>query len=139
MSIFISLIYGQVWLNEYLTSVYLQPTYMDTTAMKVEQVEEVEEEEDEVKCEEDNLDLPQSCGGLACHIEEGQATYTQTLPGTSISGGSGGGGGGVLPQYPGPPQSLEEVVSQALPGTSGVNGVSWSVRVPRSEYESAKE
>lgn len=74
----------------------------------------------EVKCEGDSiLDLPDSCEGLMrhqepSHREDGEVAYNHA---TGITNS-------VLQQYPSQPQSFEEVVSEALPGTSGMPEVS---------------
>lgn len=82
-----------------------------------------EQEEEEVKCEDEGGDGSEAClAALEVHlghpdVPHHQAKYDPSLPP----------GPPLLPQpYPSQPQSFEEIVSQALPGPSGLQGVSES-------------
>ncbi|KAK8384527.1 hypothetical protein O3P69_014241 [Scylla paramamosain] len=98
------------------------PSQQQHTLMEERTVFTVKEErEDEVKCEDNILGLTDLDGGLVGPEEASQGEKGQTTYSPAISGG-GGGGSGVLPQYPAQPQSFKEVVTQALPPTSGMDG-----------------
>ncbi|KAK3861068.1 hypothetical protein Pcinc_032926 [Petrolisthes cinctipes] len=77
-----------------------------------------EQEEEEVKCEDDGGDGSEAClAALEVHLGHPdaphQAKYDPSLPP----------GPPLLPQpYASQPQSFEEIVSQALPGPSGLQG-----------------
>ncbi|XP_045123765.1 zinc finger and BTB domain-containing protein 49-like isoform X1 [Portunus trituberculatus] len=98
------------------------PSQQQHTLMEGRTVFTVKEErEDEVKCEDNILGLTDLGGGLSGAEEASQGEDSQNTFRTVISGGDGG-GSSVLPQYPAQPQSFKEVVAQALPPTSGMDG-----------------